>query len=229
MGALEGKTALVTGAAGSIGSETALALAEQGARVVLTDLRREIVAELAHLADGDSYSAFQLGQLQGAVERAAQTLVRQVGPVVGGAIEQAWQQGAARLGQGALYALLIAVPVLGFLSAAAVAKSVSTSWRDNAPSDNRSCSRSEEMRGTMGWEGEGINGSRHSENQAWSGKEEDGLAHDARSDALALGPADEVFGAVAAEDDDGDAAGGDGGGNERQGRAIARPDGLLPA
>ncbi|MDB5455434.1 MAG: short-chain dehydrogenase/reductase [Caulobacter sp.] len=39
MALLEGKVALVTGAAGSIGSETALALAEQGARVVLTDLR----------------------------------------------------------------------------------------------------------------------------------------------------------------------------------------------
>ena len=39
MASLDGKVALVTGAAGSIGSETALALAEQGARVVLTDLR----------------------------------------------------------------------------------------------------------------------------------------------------------------------------------------------
>jgi NAD(P)-dependent dehydrogenase (short-subunit alcohol dehydrogenase family) len=39
MALLDGKVALVTGAAGSIGSETALALAEQGARVVLTDLR----------------------------------------------------------------------------------------------------------------------------------------------------------------------------------------------
>src|SRR5690606_7111689 len=39
MALLDGKVALVTGAAGSIGSETALALAEQGARVLLTDLR----------------------------------------------------------------------------------------------------------------------------------------------------------------------------------------------
>lgn len=39
MALLDGKVALVTGAAGSIGSETALALAEQGARVMLTDLR----------------------------------------------------------------------------------------------------------------------------------------------------------------------------------------------
>ena len=38
----------------------------------------------------------------------------------------AWQQGAARLGQGVLYALLIAVPVLGFLSAAAAPIGVET-------------------------------------------------------------------------------------------------------
>ncbi|MFN8983913.1 MAG: cytochrome b [Alphaproteobacteria bacterium] len=38
----------------------------------------------------------------------------------------AWQQAAARLGHGALYALLIAVPVLGFLSAAAAPIGVET-------------------------------------------------------------------------------------------------------
>ena len=38
----------------------------------------------------------------------------------------AWQRSAARLGQGALYALLIAVPVLGFLSAAAAPIAVET-------------------------------------------------------------------------------------------------------
>jgi len=37
-----------------------------------------------------------------------------------------WQQGAARWGQGLLYALLIAVPVLGFLSAAAAPVAVET-------------------------------------------------------------------------------------------------------
>ena len=37
-----------------------------------------------------------------------------------------WQQGAARLGQGVLYALLMAVPVLGFLSAAAAPVAVET-------------------------------------------------------------------------------------------------------
>jgi NAD(P)-dependent dehydrogenase (short-subunit alcohol dehydrogenase family) len=39
MGLLDGKVAIVTGAAGGIGSDTSLALAEQGARVVLTDLQ----------------------------------------------------------------------------------------------------------------------------------------------------------------------------------------------
>jgi cytochrome b561 len=38
----------------------------------------------------------------------------------------AWQQGAARLGQGVLYALLIAVPVLGGWSAAAAPIGVET-------------------------------------------------------------------------------------------------------
>lgn len=37
-----------------------------------------------------------------------------------------WQQGAARLGQAMLYALLIAVPALGFLSAAAAPIAVET-------------------------------------------------------------------------------------------------------
>jgi cytochrome b561 len=37
-----------------------------------------------------------------------------------------WQQGAARLGHGTLYGLLVAVPVLGFLSAAAAPIGVET-------------------------------------------------------------------------------------------------------
>jgi NAD(P)-dependent dehydrogenase (short-subunit alcohol dehydrogenase family) len=39
MGLLDGKVAIVTGAAGGIGSDTSQALAEQGARVVLTDVQ----------------------------------------------------------------------------------------------------------------------------------------------------------------------------------------------
>lgn len=41
MGALDGLTAIVTGAAGAMGAEEARLLAEHGARVVLTDIRAE--------------------------------------------------------------------------------------------------------------------------------------------------------------------------------------------
>jgi NAD(P)-dependent dehydrogenase (short-subunit alcohol dehydrogenase family) len=44
---LEGKVAIVTGAAGNIGSETSRALAEAGARVVLVDVEAESLAALA--------------------------------------------------------------------------------------------------------------------------------------------------------------------------------------
>lgn len=52
MALLDGKVALVTGAAGGIGSETALALAEQGARVVLTDLKAEMLQEVTDRLKG---------------------------------------------------------------------------------------------------------------------------------------------------------------------------------
>ena len=55
MGMLDGKVALVTGAAGSIGSETALALAEQGARVVLTDLRAPELQAVTDRLQGRGY------------------------------------------------------------------------------------------------------------------------------------------------------------------------------
>lgn len=55
MGLLDGKVALVTGAAGSIGSETALALAEQGARVVLTDLRAPELEAVTDRLKGQGY------------------------------------------------------------------------------------------------------------------------------------------------------------------------------
>ena len=52
MALLEGKVALVTGAAGGIGAETCLALAEAGARIVLTDIAEEGLATVtAKLAD----------------------------------------------------------------------------------------------------------------------------------------------------------------------------------
>jgi hypothetical protein len=62
---------------------------------LLTSLRRDVIAELAQLASGDSYSTFQLGQLQGAIERAAGTLVRRMGPMMGGALDLAWAAGDA--------------------------------------------------------------------------------------------------------------------------------------
>ena len=41
MGRLEGKTALVTGAASGIGLQTSIRLAEEGARVMMTDINHE--------------------------------------------------------------------------------------------------------------------------------------------------------------------------------------------
>lgn len=50
---LTGKTALVTGATGGIGSEIAKALAAQGAKLVISGTREEKLKELAAQIDGD--------------------------------------------------------------------------------------------------------------------------------------------------------------------------------
>lgn len=50
---LTGKTALVTGATGGIGSEIAKALAAQGAKLILSGTREEKLKELAAQIDGD--------------------------------------------------------------------------------------------------------------------------------------------------------------------------------
>lgn len=55
MGLLTGKVALVTGAAGGIGAETALALCEQGARVVLTDLKADGLQEVVERLKGQGH------------------------------------------------------------------------------------------------------------------------------------------------------------------------------
>ena len=51
MGSLEDKVAIVTGAAGGIGTAIALALAEEGARVVVCDLASRHDDGLVPLAD----------------------------------------------------------------------------------------------------------------------------------------------------------------------------------
>ena len=54
MGSLEGRVAIVTGAAGGIGTAMALALAEEGARIVVCDLASRRDDGLAPVADAIS-------------------------------------------------------------------------------------------------------------------------------------------------------------------------------
>lgn len=60
MGVLDGKVAIVTGAAGAIGSETVRALGEAGARVVMTDLAD---SRLEEVASGLRASGFDVAHL----------------------------------------------------------------------------------------------------------------------------------------------------------------------
>ena len=53
MGRLEGKTALVTGAASGIGLQTSIRLAEEGARVMMTDINLEKVRQQAEKIDAN--------------------------------------------------------------------------------------------------------------------------------------------------------------------------------
>jgi NAD(P)-dependent dehydrogenase (short-subunit alcohol dehydrogenase family) len=55
MAILSGKTALVTGAAGGIGSETVRAMCEAGAQVVMTDIRQEGLDEVANRLRGEGH------------------------------------------------------------------------------------------------------------------------------------------------------------------------------
>lgn len=78
---LEGKTALVTGAAGAIGKGIAQALCRSGAKVFITDLETQAVQESVQEITGDGSSCQGLAadvtiadQVQKAVEVAAQTL-----------------------------------------------------------------------------------------------------------------------------------------------------------
>jgi 2-keto-3-deoxy-L-fuconate dehydrogenase len=73
-GKLEGKTALVTSAAQGIGRASAAALAEAGAKVFATDIREDLLAELA----GPNITCFGLKVLEQAAVDAA---VKRSGPV----------------------------------------------------------------------------------------------------------------------------------------------------
>jgi 2-keto-3-deoxy-L-fuconate dehydrogenase len=73
-GKLEGKTALVTSAAQGIGRASAAALAEAGAKVFATDIREDLLAELA----GPNITCFGLNVLEQAAIDAA---VARTGPV----------------------------------------------------------------------------------------------------------------------------------------------------
>jgi 3-oxoacyl-[acyl-carrier protein] reductase len=77
MGVLEGRVALVTGAARGIGRATAAALAAQGARVVISDIDREetetTAAELGFCVVGHVGDLTEAGVAEEAVERASST------------------------------------------------------------------------------------------------------------------------------------------------------------
>ncbi len=73
-GKLEGKTALVTSAAQGIGRASAIALAEEGAKVFATDIREDLLAELA----GPNITCFGLNVLEQAAVDAA---VKRSGPI----------------------------------------------------------------------------------------------------------------------------------------------------
>ena len=73
-GKLEGKTALVTSAAQGIGRASAIALAEEGAKVFATDIQEDLLAELA----GPNITCFGLNVLEQAAVDAA---VKRSGPI----------------------------------------------------------------------------------------------------------------------------------------------------
>lgn len=62
---------------------------------VLADTRRRIVDELSQLAgQQDSFQAYQLGQLRSAIDSQAAELITKYRPIMGGAVEKAWDWGA---------------------------------------------------------------------------------------------------------------------------------------
>jgi NADP-dependent 3-hydroxy acid dehydrogenase YdfG len=125
---LAGTVALVTGASSGIGEATALALAEEGAAVVLVARRRDKLEALAEKIRGPGKALVieadvtDLGQAQAAVETTVQELgrldtlvnnagVMLLGPIVGAPIEE-WQRMVNLNVLGLLYCTHAALPHL---------------------------------------------------------------------------------------------------------------------
>lgn len=83
-GKLEGRVAVITGAAGGLGSETAKVLASHGARVVIVDINPEAAAAVAEYiceAGGDAYSVECDVSLEADVQAMAAAVVQRYGQI----------------------------------------------------------------------------------------------------------------------------------------------------
>ena len=81
IGDLSGRTAVITGAGGGLGRAMALALAEHGARVAVTDLHERRARETADLIPGDSLALeMDVASLE-SVSAGAETVLAATGPV----------------------------------------------------------------------------------------------------------------------------------------------------
>src|SRR4051812_638504 len=130
MGALDGKTAAITGASSGIGEATALALAGAGASVALGARREDRLSDLASRISDDGGRAVPIGvdvsdeeSANAFVQRAASELgsldilvnnagVMLLGPVAGAPTDQWRTMGGVNL-LGLLYCTHAALPIMG--------------------------------------------------------------------------------------------------------------------
>jgi NADP-dependent 3-hydroxy acid dehydrogenase YdfG len=129
MGALDGKVALITGASSGIGEATAIAFAEEGAKVALVARRHDRLVELADRIERDGGKALPLeadvadhGQVEALVGETAGALgglhilvnnagVMLLGPVDGADVAE-WQRMVDVNVLGLLYCTREAMPVI---------------------------------------------------------------------------------------------------------------------